>query len=264
MFHRLNLPDLFLSSTSVEDHLNRLEILLERLMSANLKLTPKKCELLKRKVTFVGVSVSDEGIQITEDRIKDLLELPVPTTSKRVQEVLGALNYVRKWIPNYSRLARPLHQLTAKDTKFEWSSECQRAFEELKNAVAKSTILAIPDTSDPYKSYQVQVDASKHGYGATLSQELPVNGGRERRIVAFYSKAVPQFKRERSQTQLEFDAMVLAIQHWKMYLRNTEFKVLTDCKSLLSATDSLFSKSDPSLIRKCQELANFTFSIEHV
>ena len=258
------IDDLFLSSTSVEDHLNRLEILLGRLMSANLKLTPKKCELLKRKVTFVGVSVSDEGIQITEDRIKDLLELPVPTTSKRVQEVLGALNYVRKWIPNYSRVARPLHQLTAKDTKFEWSSECQRAFEELKNAVAQSTILAIPDTSDPYKSYQVQVDASKHGYGATLSQELPVNGGRERRIVAFYSKAVPQFKRERSQTQLEFDAMVLAIQHWKMYLRNTEFKVLTDCKSLLSATDSLFSKSDPSLIRKCQELANFTFSIEHV
>ncbi|KAL5247030.1 hypothetical protein ACHWQZ_G019036 [Mnemiopsis leidyi] len=258
------IDDLFLSSTSVHDHLNRLEILLSRLMRANLKLTPGKCELLRKKVTFVGVSVNDKGIQITDDRIRDLLDLPVPTTSKRVQEVLGALNYVRKWIPNYSSIARPLHQLTAKGTKFEWSVDCQRAFEDLKNAVAKSTVLAIPDTSDPYKSYQVQVDASKHGYGATLSQELLVEGRRQRRVVAFFSKAVPQFKRERSQTQLEFDAMVLAIQHWKMYLRNTEFKVLTDCKSLLSATDSLFSKSDPSLIRKCQELANFNFSIEHV
>ncbi|KAL5248797.1 hypothetical protein ACHWQZ_G017850 [Mnemiopsis leidyi] len=258
------IDDLFLSSTSVHDHLNRLEILLSRLMRANLKLTPGKCELLRKKVTFVGVSVSDKGIQITDDRIRDLLDLPVPTTSKRVQEVLGALNYVRKWIPNYSSIARPLHQLTAKGTKFEWSVDCQRAFEDLKNAVAKSTVLAIPDTSDPYKSYQVQVDASKHGYGATLSQELLVEGRRQRRVVAFFSKAVPQFKRERSQTQLEFDAMVLAIQHWKMYLRNTEFKVLTDCKSLLSATDSLFSKSDPSLVRKCQELANFNFSIEHV
>ena len=58
--------------------------------------------------------------------------------------------------------------------------------------------------------------------------------------------------------------MVLAIDHWRMYLRNTEFKVVTDCKSLLSTSDTLFSKSDPALIRKCQELANYKFVVEHV
>ena len=258
------IDDLFLSSRTVSSHLDRLEVLLRRLLQANLKLTPKKCELLKKKVTFVGVSVSAEGIQITEDRVKDLLDLPVPTTVKRVQEVLGALNYVRKWIPNYSELARPLHNLTAKNVKFVWTKECQNAFDRLKRAIADSTILAIPDTEDPFKSYHVTVDASKLGYGATLSQEIEREGKRERRIVAFFSKAVPPFKRERSQTQLEFDAMVLAIEHWKMYLKNTEFKVITDCKSLLSASDTLFSKSDPALIRKCQTLANYNFSLEHV
>ncbi|KAL5268729.1 hypothetical protein ACHWQZ_G002541 [Mnemiopsis leidyi] len=258
------IDDLFLSSRTVSSHLDRLEILLRRLLQANLKLTPKKCELLKKKVTFVGVSVSADGIQITEDRVKDLLDLPVPTTMKRVQEVLGALNYVRKWIPNYSELARPLHGLTVKGVKFLWTEECQQAFDKLKRAIADSTILALPDTDDPCKSYHVTVDASKHGYGATLSQEIERNGTRERRIVAFFSKAVPPFKRERSQTQLEFDAMVLAIEHWKIYLSNTEFKVITDCKSLLSASDTLFSKSDPALIRKCQILANYNFSLEHV
>ena len=258
------IDDLFLSSRTVSSHLDRLEILLRRLLQANLKLTPRKCELLKKKVTFVGVSVSENGIEITEDRVKDLLDLPVPTTVKRVQEVLGALNYVRKWIPNYSELAKPLHNLTAKDVKFNWTEECQDAFDRLKRAIADSTILAIPDTDDPFKSYHVTVDASKFGYGATLSQEIERNGRRERRIVAFFSKAVPPFKRERSQTQLEFDAMVLAIEHWKMYLKNTEFKVITDCKSLLSASDTLFSKSDPALIRKCQILANYNFSLEHV
>ncbi|KAL5250482.1 hypothetical protein ACHWQZ_G016276 [Mnemiopsis leidyi] len=258
------IDDLFLSSRTVSSHLDRLEILLRRLLQANLKLTPSKCQLLRKKVTFVGVSVGEDGIQITEDRVKDLLDLPVPTTVKRVQEVLGALNYVRKWIPNYSELARPLQILTAKGVKFVWTKECQNAFDRLKRAIADSTILAIPDTNDPFNSYHVTVDASKLGYGATLSQEIERGGRRERRIVAFFSKAVPPFKRERSQTQLEFDALVLAIEHWKMYLKNTEFKVITDCKSLLSASDSLFSKSDPALIRKCQTLANYNFSIEHV
>ena len=258
------IDDLFLSSKTVSEHLDRLEILLLRLVQANLKLTPKKCMLLREKVTFVGVSISEDGVQITDDRVKDLLALPVPTTVKRVQEVLGALNYVRKWIPRYSVIAKPLHRLTAKEAKFEWTSECQDAFEELKRAVAESTMLAIPDTEDPFQSYHLTVDASKHGYGATLSQEIVRDGKRERRIVAFYSKAVPPYKRERSQTQLEFDAMVIAIDHWKMYLRNTRFKVITDCKSLLSASDTLFSKSDPALIRKCQELSNYSFDIVHI
>ena len=191
------IDDLFLSSKTVSEHLDRLEILLLRLVQANLKLTPKKCMLLREKVTFVGVSISEDGVQITDDRVKDLLALPVPTTVKRVQEVLGALNYVRKWIPRYSVIAKPLHRLTAKEAKFEWTSECQDAFEELKRAVAESTMLAIPDTEDPFQSYHLTVDASKHGYGATLSQEIVRDGKRERRIVAFYSKAVPPYKRER-------------------------------------------------------------------
>ena len=191
------IDDLFLSSKTVSEHLDRLEILLLRLVQANLKLTPKKCMLLRERVTFVGVSISEDGVQITDDRVKDLLALPVPTTVKRVQEVLGALNYVRKWIPRYSVIAKPLHRLTAKEAKFEWTSECQDAFEELKRAVAESTMLAIPDTEDPFQSYHLTVDASKHGYGATLSQEIVRDGKRERRIVAFYSKAVPPYKRER-------------------------------------------------------------------
>ena len=258
------IDDLFLSSKNVGTHLDRLAVLLERLSSAGLTLKPEKCELLSNTVTFVGVSISSDGIKITEDRVEDLLALPEPNTVKRVQKVLGAFNYVRKWIPSYAEVAKPLHKLTVKGTKFYWSSECQEAFDKLKRLVADSTTLCIPDTEDPFKSYWVQIDASKHGYGATLSQELERNGTRERRIVAFFSKAVPPYKREQGQTKLEFDSMVLALKQWDIYLRNTSFKVITDCKSLLSSSDSLFAKSDPALIRKCQELANYNFTIEHV
>ena len=107
-----------MSSKNVKTHLDRLSVLLERLSSAGLTLKPEKCELLSDAVTFVGVSISSKGIKITEDRVKDLLSLPEPTTVKKVQKVLGAFNYVRKWIPKYSEVTRPLHKLTVKDTSF--------------------------------------------------------------------------------------------------------------------------------------------------
>ena len=197
------IDDLFLSSKTVSEHLDRLEILLLRLVQANLTLTPKKCMLLREKVTFVGVSISEDGVQITDDRVKDLLALPVPTTVKRVQEVLGALNYVRKWIPRYSVIAKPLHRLTAKEAKFEWTSECQDAFEELKRAVAESTMLAIPDTEDPFQSYHLTVDASKHGYGATLSQEIVRDGKRVEKRRGLVKETKEQQPSQRRRTNLD-------------------------------------------------------------
>lgn len=258
------IDDIFLSSSDVASHLDRLEVLLQRIASAGLRITPDKCKLMAKVAKFLGVSINSEGISITDDRVKDLQAIPPPTTVKGVQSLLGAFNYVRKWIPRYSDITKPLYKLTSKGSRFEWSKECQNSFDELKKQIAENTTLCIPDTADPFKSYHVTVDASKHGYGATLSQEIERGGVRERRIVAFFSKAVPPYKREQGQTRLEFDAMVLALKQWKVYLRNTSFKVITDCRGLLSASDNLFAKSDPTLIRKCQELANYDFIIEHV
>ena len=98
------IDDLFLSSSTVDQHLSRLEVLLQRLSSANLKLSPKKCELLRKEVTFVGVSVSgDRGVRITDDRVKSLQSLPEPTSVKTVQEVLVAFNMCESGYPGFLR-----------------------------------------------------------------------------------------------------------------------------------------------------------------
>ena len=258
------IDDLFLSSSTVSEHLERLNHLLTRLRTAGLKVSPDKTELLRKKVEFVGVSVSEEGIQITEDRVKDLLQLRSPTSKKEVQKTMGAMNFVRKWIPGYSAISRPIHASIRGDGKFHWTEECEQAFLKLKEGIAQRTMLAIPDPEDPYNSFEVTIDASMYGYGATLSQELDTAEGRERRIVAFYSKATPEYKKARGQTRLEFDAMVYALEHWKVYLANTRFVVLTDCKSLLQAKDTLFAKSDATLIRKTRILENYDFEIRHI
>ena len=258
--------DVFLSSKTVPEHLTRLEKLLNRFQTANLKISPGKTELLKKEVEFVGISISGDGVTITDDRVKALTSLPVPKSRKEVSEVLGAFNYIRKWVPGFSSITKPLHNILAgpKNRPFIWSDECNMAYEHLKEMVSARTTLSIPDPNDPFQSYEVTVDASMDGYGATLSQEIERDGERERRIIAFYSKSVPCYKRARGQTRLEFDAMVAALEHWKVYLMNTRFTVVTDCKSLLSAEDSLFAKSDPTIIRKVQLLANYDFEIRHI
>eukprot|EP00116_Pleurobrachia_bachei_P000848 sb/3461110/ len=257
------IDDVFLSAANVEQHLDRLERLFERLRSANLKVSPDKTNLLKKKVEFVGISVGEKGISITEGRVRDLLSMRSPSSRKEVMEILGAFNYIRKWVPNYSAVSKPLHN-SLKGGKFQWTPACEEAYAELKRRVASSTTLAVPNPDDPFQSYEVTVDASIHGLGATLSQELETNGIRERRIVAFFSKGIPEYKRARGQTRLEFEAMVAAIEHWRVYLANTPFVVVTDCKSLLAAEDSLFAKSDAVLIRKTTLLANYNFKIRHI
>eukprot|EP00116_Pleurobrachia_bachei_P000733 sb/3460995/ len=260
------IDDVFLSSGDVPQHINRLSQLLTRLRGANLKLSPEKTELLKHEVKFVGVKVTGEGVAITNDRVKALSELPIPRSVKEVQEVLGAFGYIRKWIPKYSAIVKPIVALTSgsKGRRFTWTDECNQAYNRLKQEVANAVQLAIPDPNDPFNSYHVEVDASLDGYGASLSQELERNGTRERRIVAFWSMAVPKYKRRRSQSRLEFEAMVQALRHWRAYLLNTSFVVKTDCKGLLSAQDTLFSRSDPALVRRCQELACYDFEIVHI
>ena len=260
------IDDVFLSSATVDQHLDRLEQLFNRFRTANLKISPDKTNLMRKEVEFVGINVSGNGIRITDGRVRDLLALQSPTTRRGVSEVLGAFNYIRKWVPNYSAISKPLHAALkgGKTRKFEWTSECENAYTELKKRVADATTLAVPDPDDPFQSYEVTIDASIHGLGATLSQELERDGIRERRIVAFYSKGLQEYKKARGQTRLEFEAMVEAIEHWRVYLANTPFTVITDCKSLLAASDSLFSKSDAALIRRTQILAGYEFTIRHI
>ncbi len=186
------LDDLLLGSKDVASHIDRLEMLLEQLEKANLKLTPAKTALMRTEVKYVGVTLSAEGIRINDERIEAIKKIPAPTSFKETQKVLGFFGYNRKFIRRYSELSRPLYALLQKGKRFEWTTECEEAFQELKVAVSNSPTLCFPQVDDPHDSYEVQLDGSKYGMGAILSQMI--NG--ERRIVGYFSKAVPRHKKE--------------------------------------------------------------------
>ena len=253
------LDDLLIGSSDVASHIDRLEVLLKQLESANLKLTPSKTSLLRKQVQYVGLTLSSRGININDDRVEAILKLPAPTSKKETQRVLGTLGYNRRFVRQYSAISKPLYDLLRKDKKFVWDSECQKSFDALKAAIGKNTTLCFPDVDDPDNSYQVEIDASQFGLASTLTQVI--NG--ERRIVGYFSKSVPRHKRQWGQTKLEFESLCASLKHWDPYLRGSKkFVVKTDCKSFLNL-DSIF-KNSPTMIRRFEQLSQYNFVIEHI
>ena len=253
------LDDLCLASNCVESHLERLELILDKLLSSNMKLMPKKCDFLKREVRFIGLTISQEGIRINEDRIKAVKDLAPPRTVKEAQQVMGFLSYNRKFVKNFAELAKPIYSLIDKHKKFAWTRACQEGFEEIKRRIAEGITLTIPQVEDPHQSFVVTMDASQDGYGAELTQ---LQDG-ERKVIAYFSKRVPQHKRLWSQTKLEFEALVEAVEHWAIYLKSTEFLVRTDCLSLV-ALEKLFAKTNATMVRRLNKLADYRFRLQHL
>ena len=253
------IDDLLMGSKTVEEHFKRLEFVLERLSWANLKLSPKKTKLFCDEVTFVGYKLSREGLKICEDKIKAIVELKPPDNLRSLQRLLGMVNYNRQFLNNLVILAKPLYALLKKGTPFYWSKECQESFDKIKTALTTSPVLAIPQVHDPLNSYEVTIDASLDGFGATLTQI--VSG--KRRVIAYFSKAVPIHQKKFGATKLEFLALHHALMHWKIYLQGTRFKVKSDCSALMNL-DSIFSKGNSYMQRRLADLAGFNMSIEHI
>ena len=87
--------------------------------------------------------------------------MPAPTTPKEIKQFLGLVGYYRKFILRFADIARPMTNLTKQDIPFEWTVQCQAAFELLKGAIITSPILKYPD---PNKGYTLFTDASKYAW----------------------------------------------------------------------------------------------------
>ena len=255
----LYIDDILLWSDTLESHLKKLRFIFERLTWGNLKLNGAKSRLLRKECTFLGRKISKNGIKLDDEKVEAIRKLPPPTNVKQLQKILGMLNYNRQFIKGYATIAAPLYELLRKNKKFEWSRECQDSLETLKSALCTSTTLSLPDLSDKHQSFQVCVDSSKRGQGATLSQEI--DG--ERKLIAYWSRAVPKHQQNMGATKLELIALHAALKHWELLLKGTKFTVLTDCRALLSLSTML--KNESSFFqRRLAELATFNFEVKHV
>jgi hypothetical protein len=97
--------------------------------------------------------VSPEGIAVNPRKVKEVLDWKPPTTVSEVQSFLGLAGYYRRFIPNFSKIAKPVTELLKKENKYVWSDACDEAFKHLKKLLTTSPVLAQPDTTKPFDVY---------------------------------------------------------------------------------------------------------------
>ena len=161
------LDDIIIFSQDELQHLEHLEIVFSHLQEAGLKMKCSKCDFFKSEIHYLGHLISPEGISPLHNKLDSIRHMPVPNCAKEIKQFLGLTGYYRKFVPRFADISRPITTLTKKDTKFEWTSACQKSFELLKEALCGEPVLKYADTSKPYTLY---TDASKYGWAGVLTQ----------------------------------------------------------------------------------------------
>ncbi|GBN83957.1 Retrovirus-related Pol polyprotein from transposon 297 [Araneus ventricosus] len=177
------LDDIIIVGRTFEEHQNNLRKVFQRLQKANLKLNPKKCRFFQREVAYLGHVISAEGVKTDPEIIKAVVDWPRPDKIHDLRNFLGLCTYYRRFVKNFSRIARPLHKLTETKSNFNWTDEYEKSFNSLKQALTSSPILTYPQTD---KDFILDMHASNVGIGAVLSQ----NTGNEERVIAYFSKSL--------------------------------------------------------------------------
>ena len=189
-------------SSTFDEHLERLRKVFDHLATAGLKLKTMKCHFAKREVCYLGHIVSANGIRPDPAKITAVKDYPVPRNLKELKQFLGLTNYYRRFVKGYSKIAEPLHKLTRKSAHgFHWNSECDTAFQKLKDHLCAPPILVYPNFKCPFFLY---TDASAT---AVLSQE---QDGVEN-VVAYWSRQLAKAERNYSTIECEALAAVAAI-----------------------------------------------------
>jgi hypothetical protein len=162
------IDDTLIYSKTKEDHAEHLRIVLTRLREHQLYAKFSKCEFWLDTIPSLGHILSAQGVAVDPCKVKDILEWKPPTIVHQVRSFLGMAGYYRRFIPDFSKIAKPITELLKNHVKFVWSSECNKAFEELKKLLTTAPVLAQPDIE---KSFDVYCDASGTSIGCVLMQE---------------------------------------------------------------------------------------------
>ena len=200
----------------------------KKLRAAGLKLKPSKCEFFKDRISYLGHIVSKDGVETDPKKIQVIIDWPVPKTVYDVRSFLGFTNYYRKFMYQYSQIAKPLNGLISgenakkKKAPVEWQSCHQEAFDKFKGLCSQAPILAYANYTKPLRVY---TDTSEIGLGAVISQKQ----GDKEPVIAYASQSLNKAERCYDAHKLEFLALKWVVtDRFHMYLYGGEFEVFTD------------------------------------
>ena len=222
------MDDLLISSPDHNLDTEHTKRVLQRLKELDLHLKIKKCKFGVSHIDYLGMILSPGHIEMDPTKLDGIRNWPTLTKVKDVRSFFGFINFYRKFIGDYSNIARPLLNLTKKDTLWNWKNSCQNAFNRLKNCFLTKPILHLPDTSKPFA---IATDASKYASGGVL---LQADSNGEWHPCSYLSQSFGAAERNYDIYNRELLAIICGLKIWCHYLQGSSspVQVFTDHKNL--------------------------------
>ena len=252
------IDDVVIFSDNWSDHIRQIKRFFQIMREAKLTINLMKSEFGKATVKYLGHIVGQGRVRPLDAKIQTIVKFPIPTSRKELARFLGMAGYYRNFCLNFSDIAAPLTNLLSKKVKFVWTDDCQMAFDKVKLLLQKSPVLKSPDYEKPFK---LIIDSSDVGTGSVLVQEA--SDGLDH-PVSYFSKKFLKYQRNYSVVEKETLGLVLALEHFDVYLGSTPFKikVYTDHNPLTFL--KTMKNKNQRLVRWSLALQEYNLEIQHI
>ena len=219
------MDDLLLCTPSKRAHMAKLEDLLKALLKNGLKISPKKCQLFKTELQYMGniifIKYRKVCIKALRSRLKAIQKLQLPMTPKGCTSFVGMVNFLSMFCPELQKLLKPIYDLTRKGRQYIWGREQQDAFKEIKCRLIKAPILHMPNCEDRFHLYSHLSKFAKRSALYQIQNEKP-------KLIAYASLKLPKAVRSYSITELELCGLVINIANVSHLLKRVDFDAIVD------------------------------------
>jgi hypothetical protein len=229
------IDDILIYSKNEKEHAKHLRIVLQRLRDHKIYAKFSKCKFWLDSVKFLGHTISKDGISVDPSKVQEVMDWKPPKSVHQICSFLGLAGYYRRFILNFSRIAKPMTELLKKGVKFVWSEACEKAFHTLRQHLTSAPVLVQPNNSKPFEVFC-------HASGMGLSCVLMKEG----RVITYASRALRPHEINYPTHDLELAPVVHALKIWRHYLMGNRCNIFTDHKSL----KYIFTQSDLNMRQK--------------
>lgn len=223
--------DILIAADTEKDHDTITKKVIDRARKIGVKFNKNKVQYKVSSVKYLGHIFSSEGMTIDPERVQAILSIESPTNVKKLQSIIGMINFLRNFIPNLSEKIAPLRELLKKDVKFQWLPVHENCLNKIKEEIANAPVLANFDIN---KEITIQADASQYGLGCCLMQ----NG----KPVSFASRSLTKSEENLAQIEKELLSIVFATQKFHSYIYGQKINVITDHKPLIRILNKKISE----------------------
>ncbi len=254
-FVAVYVDDIVVFSKNKAEHIVHVKAVIDRLTEFNLLIRVDKSRFGQTKVRLLGFVVSGKGIEMDPSKATAISSWVKPKTVQQLLRFLGAANYYRQFVPNFSTISHPLDEVRKRKGVIKWTQEMENAFEDLRQHIAKKVVLSYPSDT---KMFILGTDASDFGLGAWIGQE---NEDKSIQYLSFASRSLSKSEKKYSATKKELLAIVWSLQKFRTYLTGRRFTLYTDHRALVF----LFTQTLNNMMQNWYDtLVSFDFDVVHV